>query len=78
MNEDRILIEITSPDEYDDLIAEIWVDGKLVGIISREEGDDRPVFELVGNFDSKIELEVFREALDRAMTRLEALGPKLS
>ena len=68
---------IASPPDYDNLVAEIYFDGKFVAIVSQEKGigifdieipSIRPVETLVAH---KVELHGFLEAIEAACKRLK-------
>lgn len=66
-------IIIASPPEYEELVAEIYIQGKYVALLSRERGDR----ELDIEFDlsslekgKKIDFDLFNRALEVARQRL--------
>jgi hypothetical protein len=78
MNE-RIKITICSDTDYEQLIAEIYIDGKFVALISQENGADHLQLEFPDSgqngsiISRKVEYSLFHIALERA--RIQLVGP---
>lgn len=77
MNE-RIKITVCSDTDYNQLIAEIYIDGKFVALISQENGADNLQIEFPGSgqndsiISRKVEYSLFLIALERARIQLVA------
>jgi hypothetical protein len=61
--------------EHEGLVAEIYINGRFIGLLSEELGPDQILFELAGERDArvKVDLEVFEIALAEAKRRLHKL-----
>ncbi len=69
-------IDVTSPAEFDELVAEIYIHDEFVGLLSQESGPGHTVLELGpirGDVVMKLDLAVFEEALNSAKARLQKL-----
>jgi hypothetical protein len=70
----RVLI--TSPSEYEELVAEIFLGDKFVALISQESGVNRLKLELPGpglreqTIARSVDLDAFLRAVEEARTRL--------
>jgi hypothetical protein len=77
-NEDAssIRIVVASPSDYNRVVAEIYLGGKFVALISQEEGVSRLELELPGsNLDERlvervVSLDLFLSAIAAAKARL--------
>jgi hypothetical protein len=62
--------------EYEGLVAEIYINGRFIGLLSEELGPDQILFELAaGEREArvKVDLDVFEKALAEAKRRLHKL-----
>lgn len=67
---------VSSDQDYEQLIAEIYFGDRFVGIVSQEKGLEELALEIRGSdFDPKrnLPLRPFLKALERAMERLQEL-----
>jgi hypothetical protein len=73
-------IIVASPSDYEELVAEIYVGGKYVALISQEEGGERLKIELPGTdldegvIQRVVNLDVFLQAIAAAKARLIKRG----
>ena len=67
---------LASPPEYEELTAEIYLDGKFIALVNRERGLDELEIETPGNdldenqITRKVDLSGFLEAIEVASKRL--------
>jgi hypothetical protein len=69
-------IDVASLPDFEELVAEIYIDDHFVGLLSQESGPNRTVFELGPTKDSvplKVDLAVFEQALAHAKARLKKM-----
>jgi len=72
----KIKIMICSDTDYDQLIAEMYVDDKYIGLISQERGPNNLVVEFPGPdqyeavITREVEIEILLEALSKAKKEL--------
>lgn len=69
-------ITVCSLPEYNRLVAEIYLDGRFIGLLSQEAGPDKTMLELSAPDDGearKVELVTFENALSEAKRRLADL-----
>jgi hypothetical protein len=69
-------ITVCSLPEYDQLVAEIYLEGRFVGLLSQEAGPDKTMLEIpTRDRDEtiKIDLAAFEAALSEAKRRLSHL-----
>ena len=70
-------IDVCSPPEYEELVAEIYIDGAFVALLSQEQGPQRTMIEWhAGSQDSavlQVPLGVFEAALAEAKQQLDRL-----
>jgi len=68
---------IVSPLDYDELVAEIYFDGRFVALVSQERGKElfdieTPGLDLIEKeVTRKVEAEGFRKAIEEACQRLK-------
>ena len=72
----RIKIEILSPVEFEDVLAEIYLDDRYLGRISQKRGDDQRVIDFIDGTFTEIALTDLQACIERACARLDAMGPK--
>ena len=64
-------IVIGSPPDYEELVAEIWINGECVAMLQKEEGDDKVIVEFFGEpIQTKVYYEVLLGALQDAKKAL--------
>ena len=69
-------VMLASPPEYEELTAEIYLDGKFIALVNRERGLDELEIETPGNdldenqITRKVDLSGFLEAIEVASKRL--------
>lgn len=76
MMSDFYQITVGSLPDYDDLIAEIYIDGRFVGLISQEQGPDKFLLEIPARDSEetmKVELALFEKAVAEAKSKLRVL-----
>ena len=72
---------IASPYEYEELVAEMFLDGKFIGQITKEKGEDQMEIEfgddeaLPGSICRKADLDGFLECVQTARDRLTGRMP---
>ena len=72
---------IASPHEYEELVAEMYLDGKFIGQITKEKGEDQMEIEfgddeaLPGSICRKADLDGFLECVQAARDRLTGRMP---
>jgi len=69
----RYRITIASLPDYEEIVAEMYVDDEFVGLVSIDEGDDQPVFEMALDDQStgrKVPLDLFESVLAEAKLEL--------
>lgn len=64
----RVLV--CSAPEFDELVAELYINERFVGLISQEDGPEHLALELPLTDSLKIELAVFETAVTEAKQRL--------
>ena len=77
---DRYQIQVWSSPDHDQLVAEIYIDGRFIGLLSQENWPD-PTMTLEWGDDPKVagmkvELTVFEQALAAAKARLVRLDSR--
>lgn len=69
-------VTVGSLPEYEDLVAEIYINGKFVGLLSQEAGLEHLTLELASTDETapvKIDLAIWERAILEAKERLWAL-----
>lgn len=69
-------VTVGSLPDYEDLVAEIYINDKFVGLISQEQGPERYVLELASpenEIATKLDLEVFERAVSESREKLRKL-----
>ena len=74
----RIKIEVLSPVEFEDVLAEIYLDDRYLGRVSQERGEDQRVIDFIDGTFSEIALTDLQACIERACARLDAMGPKVA
>jgi len=72
----RFRVDVASLPEFEELVAEIYVDDHFIGLLSQESGPDYTLFEIEqtkGSAPVKVELTTFEAALAHAKARLKRL-----
>ena len=73
VSDPRFKILIASPPEYEDVVAEIYIDDRYVGLLSADDGPHMLRFDVATDPDPlKLDLDVFERALAAAKARLLA------
>lgn len=71
----RYKIIVCSLPDYEDLVAEMYIEGEFIGLLSQEEGRGKFVLELNSPLvTSSFPLTDFLEILNDAYHRLSAVG----
>ena len=65
----NIQIVLGSPLEYEELVAYLWIDGKEIALVHKEEGGAKMKVQLL-DVSTNIYLDVFIEALQEAKIEL--------
>ena len=75
---DRIKIEILSPVDFNDVLAEMYLDGSYLGRVSQEQGEAYRVVDFIGSAVKEVSIRGLRDCIDLACSRLDAMGTKVT
>jgi hypothetical protein len=71
---DKIRIEILSPVEFNDVLAEMYLDGCYLGRVSQERGEANRVVDFIDSAVKEVTLSGLRDCIDLACSRLDEMG----
>lgn len=78
MSAESIRIDVLSPVEFEDMVAEIYINNTYFGRITQENGEELRQLDISESGNSSFELRQVSIGIEMAIERLNALGAKIN